>query len=122
MLKLTYTENDFHIEQLNQPITTWVTHRVTLAMGAAMNIYIQPSHASFSISVDYKYINELENLGAANILKLCHCDTNCVEITLKGTWLTSDIESDLGIFVTELEPSIESLFLELEPASQLCHA
>ena len=122
MLKLTYTENDFHLEQLNHTLTTWVTHRVILAMGAAMNIYIQTSHASFSIPVGYKYINDLQNLVAANILELCHCDTNFVEITLKGTWLTSYIESDVGIFVTELEPSIESLFLELEPVSQLCHA
>ncbi|MDJ0675909.1 MAG: hypothetical protein QNJ36_11095 [Calothrix sp. MO_167.B42] len=122
MLKLTYTENDFHLEQLNQPLTTWVTHRVILAMRAATNMHIQPSHASFSIPVNSRYMNNLENLAAENILELCHCDAGLVEITLKGTWLTSNIESDLGIFVTELEPSIESLFRELEPASQFCHA
>ncbi len=122
MLKLTYTENNFNLEQLNQPLTNWVTDRVTLAMRAATNIHIQPSHASFSIPVHCEYINDLENLAAENILELCHCDSELVEITLKGTWLTSDIESDLGLFVIELEPSIESIFQQLQPASQLCHA
>ncbi len=120
MLKLTYTENNFSLEQLNQPLTAWVANRVTLAMRAAINIHIQPSHASFSVPVDSRYMNDLENLAAANILELCHCDAGLVEITLKGTWLTSDMETDTGIFVTELEPFLESFFQQLQSAEKCC--
>ncbi|WP_088241857.1 alr0857 family protein [Calothrix rhizosoleniae] len=121
MLKLTYTENNFNLEYLNQSLTNWVANRVTLAMRTVTNIHIQPSHASFSIPVHSRYMHDLENLAAEDILELCNCDIGLVEITLQGTWLTSDMESDLGLFVTELEPSIESLFQQLEPASQFCH-
>jgi hypothetical protein len=120
MLKLTYTENNFNLEQLQQPLTTWVTDRVNLAMTTATNIYIQPSHASFTIPVDSRYMNDLENLAAENILELYHCDAGLVEITLKGTWLTLDIENDTGIFVTELEPYLESFLPKLQSTEKYC--
>ena len=120
MLKLTYTENSFNLEYLNQPLTTWVTNRVILAMRTGTNICIQPSHASFPIPVDSRYMNDLENLAAENIIELCHCDAGFVEVTIKGTWLKLDIETDTGIFVTELEPSIESLFQQLQSAEKYC--
>ncbi|WP_341526824.1 alr0857 family protein [Nostoc sp. UHCC 0302] len=119
MLKLTYTENSFSLELLNESLEDWVNTRVLLALRSRTNIYIEPSTAAFLLSAD---LSHLANLAQGNIVKLSLCDTDSVEVILQGTWLTSDTESETGIFVTALNESTELLLYQLSQTKQFCHA
>jgi hypothetical protein len=119
MLKLTYTENSFSLELLNESLEDWVNTRVLLAVRSRTNIYIEPSTAAFLLPAD---LSHLADVAQGNIVKLCLCDTDSVEVILQGTWLTSDTESETGIFVTALDESAELLIYQLSQSKQFCHA
>ncbi|WP_427161810.1 alr0857 family protein [Aliinostoc sp. HNIBRCY26] len=109
MLKLTYTENSFHLEHLNESLPDWVSKRVILALCSATKLHLEPTTATFLIVNDSSLISDLEQLSQENILEICPCDASSVEIILKGTWITSNLESATGIFVTKLSQSAELL-------------
>ena len=119
MLKLTYTENNFNLERLDESLEKWVNIRVTLAMRSDTPIYLESSSASFLLAG--KYIPQAFNLEQEDRVELYHCDEDLVEVVLKGLWLTSDPESEVGIFVTNLEESTELLFEQMQKSLQLCH-
>jgi hypothetical protein len=113
MLKLTYTENSFKFEHLNETLEKWLKRRVILALRSANSFHIEPSTASFVISSDTPDIRQLEAEAKQGMLEICRCDAEMIEVILRGTWLTSDIDSDAGIFVTALSKSTEILLQEL---------
>lgn len=119
MLKLTYTENNFNLERLDESLENWINIRVILAVRSDTKIYVEPGKASFLFVG--KDIPGLASLEKENRVELCDCDTDLVEVILKGLWLTSDPESEIGIFVTDFEESIEVLFEQMEQSKQLCH-
>ncbi|MBD2359597.1 hypothetical protein H6G36_00025 [Anabaena minutissima FACHB-250] len=118
MLKLTYTENSFHLEHLNESLSDWVSTRVILALRLAIKIHIEPSTAAFVIATESSLIPDLEQLSQEHPLEICPCDTSSAEVILKGTWLTSDIDSETGIFVTTLSQSTELLLQHLFKTQQ----
>lgn len=119
MLKLTYTENHFSLERLDESLENWVNIRVILAVQSDTKIYLESSGASFLFAG--KSMPGLAKFEKENRVKLCHCDADLVEVVLKGLWLTSDPESEVGIFVTVLEESTEFLFEQMQRSKQLCH-
>ncbi len=119
MLKLTYAENNFNLERLDRSLEDWVNIRVTLAVQSDTKIYVESSSASFLATE--KDIPYLADLGQKNQVELCHCDADLVEIILKGLWLTSKLEGEFGIFVTEIEQSTELLFEQMQQNKLFCH-
>lgn len=122
MLKLTYTENSFSLEHLNESLEDWVNTRVILALRVATNIHIEPSTASFLLPADVCHLTDLEKVAKENFVELYRCDAESVEVVLKGIWLTSDAQSEAGIFVTALSKSAELLLQQLSKREQLCNA
>lgn len=120
MLKLTYTENSFNLEYLNESWENWVNTRVILALHSGTNIRLESSTASFLIPTDFPYLAALEEVDQENRVEICQCDAEFVEVTLKGIWLTSDAESDVGVFVTSLSEYAEFLLHEFSH-QQFCH-
>lgn len=118
MLKLTYTENSFHLEHLNESLPDWVSKRVILALCSATKLHIEPTTATFLIANDSSLIADLKQLSQENILEICPCDASSVEIILKGTWITSNLESATGIFVTNLSQLAELLLQNLFKTQQ----
>ncbi|MBD2213677.1 hypothetical protein H6G27_27990 [Nostoc linckia FACHB-104] len=118
MLKLTYTEDSFSLEHLETSLQTWVNQRVTLSLHSANNIYIESSQAAFLLPCDLSNLEELEKLNQANILEICPCDADAVEVVLKGTWIASNQESEVGIFVTSLDKSAALLLEQLAQTKQ----
>jgi hypothetical protein len=118
MLKLTYTENDFSLEYLNKSLEDWIETRVILALRSATNIHIESSTAAFLLPADLFNLANLEKLvkqnATENIVEICRCDAEYVEVILKGTWLTSNLKSHTGIFVTTLSLSVELLLQQLQ--------
>ncbi|MBW4562380.1 MAG: hypothetical protein KME32_14750 [Mojavia pulchra JT2-VF2] len=122
MLKLTYTENSFSLEYLEENLTDWVNKRVIMAVHSATKLHVEPSTAAFLLPAEFSHLTDLKKLNQENILELCPCDASSIEVILKGTWLTSDTESESGIFVTALSKSAELLLHQLSKAEQLCYA
>ena len=142
MLKLTYTENSFTLERLEESLEAWVNTRVILSLHSATSFHIKSSTAAFLIRDEQiKFFktakspltrsgfrfgssprNELENVSQENLIDICRCDAEYLEVTFKGVWMTSDISCETGVFVTALSLSAELLFHKLSQSGQFCHA
>ncbi len=112
MLKLTYTNDGFSIESLEQSLEVWVSNRVILAVRSGTSLCVEPSTASILIPLDFPWVDQLlENAKAfrGEILEITPCDQHSVEVVLEGTWLGSDVASEEGLFVCRLSDRLESL-------------
>ena len=120
MLKLTYTENGFYMERLAQPIEDWVTARVILALRAGTNLCVESSTASFLLPVDMPQLRHLERQQEGEeAIALTICDAEYVEVSLKGTWMTSDVDGAEGVFVTSLSYAVEFFLIKLWEESEI---
>lgn len=119
MLKLTYTENGFYLERLAQPLEEWVTARVILALRAGTRLHVEPSTASFLLPTDIPQVRHLERQQEGeDAIALSICDAEYIEVSLQGTWMTSDSDGAEGVFVTSLSYSIEFFLIKLWEESQ----
>lgn len=122
MLKLIYTEDSFRLERLATPLEEWVTNRVIFALRAAITFCVDPSAASFLLPVDLPYLSDLEDLIREEDLAgvtIAICDADYVEISINGTWVATDAESEEGILVTALSTRAEFFIFQLWKAAQL---
>jgi hypothetical protein len=119
MLKLTYTENGFYLERLAQPLEEWVTARVILALRAGTSLVVEPSTASFLLPADLPQLRHLErHKEGEDAIALSICDAEYIEVSLQGTWMTSDSDGAEGIFVTSISYNVEFFLLKLWEESQ----
>jgi hypothetical protein len=120
MLKLTYIENGFYLERLAQPLEEWVTARMILALRAGTSLCVEPTTASFLLPGDMPQLRHLERHGEGeDAIGLSICDAEYVEVSLKGTWMTSDSDGETGVFVTSMNYNAEFFLIKLWEASQI---
>ncbi|MFN6570503.1 hypothetical protein A6770_16355 [Nostoc minutum NIES-26] len=108
MLKLTYTEGSFYLECLTQSLEEWVAQRVILALRVGQSLCIEPSTASFLLPVDLPGVDLLKaevKRDDSEIIALCACDVEYLEVTLRGSWLSDGSEDAEGVFVTTMSNS-----------------
>jgi hypothetical protein len=117
MLKLTYTTNGFHLEHLSQSIEEWVNTRVILAIRSGTSLCVEPSTACFLLPQNLANLDTLEEM-AEDVLSVSRCDADSVEISLEGTWLTSDSESEEGLFVCAMGELTEFFLYQLWKTAQ----
>ena len=120
MLKLTYTDDRISLNCFKQSLEDWINTRVLVSIRSTVSIYLESSTASILVPASSS-IAELEKLNGENKIEFCRCDRESVEVVLKGIWLTSVVESETGVFVTELEESNEYLLQSLFNC-EFCHA
>ena len=116
MLKLTYTENGFNLERLAQSLEDWVTARVILSLRAGWHICVEPSTASFLLPSDLPGIDQLEIEAwreDAEIIALCGCDAEYVEVSLRGSWVSAGTDQDEGVFVVAMSDRAEFFLFKL---------
>lgn len=121
MLKLTYTENGFYMERLAQSLEEWVMARVLLSLRAGTSLSVEPSTASFLLPADLPQLADLGTLVRqehAETIALSLCDAEYVEVSLHGTWMTSDLNGEEGVFVTVMSYAIEFFLYKLWFESQ----
>ncbi|HAZ43295.1 MAG TPA: hypothetical protein DCZ55_01980 [Cyanobacteria bacterium UBA11371] len=121
MLKLTYTENGFYLERLAQSLEDWLTARVMLSVRAGWQICIGASTASFLLPADLPGIDRLQaevRREDGEIIDLCIGDAEYVEVSLRGTWVSTSAESDEGVFVVTLSDRVEFFLFKLWQLSQ----
>jgi hypothetical protein len=121
MLKLTYTENGFYLERLAEPLEAWISARVLLCLRAAIAICVEPTTASFLLPADLPELDNLKVLARENeeILAVSPCDAQDIEVSLQGTWLGSDSDSEEGIFVCGMSDRAESFLYQLWQEAQI---
>ena len=115
MLKFTYTENTFNLEQLARSLEELVTGRTIVAMRVGQSVVVEPSTASFLLPAN---LPGLENLEAealrdeSETIALSVADAEYVEVSLRGTWLAANSEAEEGVFVTSLRDRAEFYILK----------
>ncbi|WP_138498143.1 alr0857 family protein [Nostoc sp. PA-18-2419] len=123
MLKLTYTENSFYLEFITQSLEEWVAQRVILALRVGQTLSVEPSTASFLLPVDLPGVEVLKaevKRDDREIIALCVCDSEYVEITLRGSWLSNGSEDAIGVFVTTMSDRVEFFLHKLWQEAQAC--
>ncbi|MBC6419419.1 MAG: hypothetical protein GDA44_11910 [Prochloron sp. SP5CPC1] len=115
MLKLTYTENGFRMEHLTQSLEDWVRTRLILALRSATSLMVETTTASFLLPADLPYLEELEIVEDLENMEvvIAQTESDYVEVSLQGTWVTSDPESAEGIFVTAMRAIGEYFLYQL---------
>ncbi|BAZ09228.1 hypothetical protein NIES4071_10350 [Calothrix sp. NIES-4071] len=123
MLKLTYTENSFNLEYINQSWEAWVNTRVGLALQSGCIINLQNTTASFTIKLStFEFTEFSKAIQHDNRIEICYCDVNIVEVTLKGMWLSSNVNSEEGVFVTALNTFTELYLVAMEQRENSCYS
>ncbi|MBD2517778.1 hypothetical protein H6G93_22920 [Nostoc sp. FACHB-973] len=123
MLKLTYTENSFYLEFITQSLEEWVAQRVILALRVGQTLSVEPSTASFLLPVDLPGVEVLKRevkRDDREIIALCVCDSEYVEVTLRGSWLSDGSEDAVGVFVTTMSDRAEFFLHKLWQEAQAC--
>jgi hypothetical protein len=121
MLKLTYTETSFCLECLAQSLEEWVQARVILAVRVGQCLCVEPSAASFLLPVNLPGVEMLKTLVKredSEIIALCACDPECVEVTLQGCWLSNGSQDAEGVFVTAMSDRTEFFVHQLWQEAQ----
>ena len=120
MLKITYTETGFNLEYLTESLETWVGKRTLVSLRAATSIYVEPYTASLIFNANLPYLKDLKTLTEDNeTMELTACDDEYLEVSLQGTWVSSQENSEEGVFVCEMNQNIEFFFNKLWQESQL---
>lgn len=123
MLKLTYTENSFDLECLALSLEEWVAQRVILALRVGQSLCIEPSTASFLLPVDLPGVEVLRaevKRDDREIIALCNCDAEYMEVTLQGSWLSDNSKDVVGVFVTTMSDRAEFFLHKLWQEAQFC--
>ena len=122
MLKLTYVETGFYLEYLAKSIEAWVQERVVLALRVGESLYIEPSTAAFLLPMDLPGLDTLTveiRRQDPESISLSVCDSEYIEVSIKGTWVSSNADSTEGVFVAAMSHSIEFFLLKLWQDSQV---
>ena len=121
MLKLTYTESSFYMERLAQSPEQLVGRRAMLAMRVGQKIVVEPSSAAFLLPIDLGAMSMLEEAireEGNDTIALCEADEQYAEVSLGGTWITTDVCGESGVFVTVSSDRVEFLLLKLWQEAQ----
>ncbi|MCW5317633.1 hypothetical protein GTQ43_28815 [Nostoc sp. KVJ3] len=123
MLKLTYTESSFDLERVTLSLEEWVAQRVILALRVGQSLCIEPSTASFLLPVDLPGVEVLKTevkRDDREIIALCACDTQYLEVTLQGSWLSDSSKDVVGVFFTTMSDRAEFFLHKLWQEAQAC--
>ena len=121
MLKATYTDTGVFLEKLTESVEVLVTQRVVLNLRLGHRLVVESSYASLLLPADLPGLAELDAIAdklSPEILQLDACDSEWIEVTLRGTWITTETDGADGIFAVELEASTERCLFELWRQSQ----
>ncbi|WP_035985242.1 alr0857 family protein [Leptolyngbya sp. KIOST-1] len=112
MLKLTYSDADLLVEQLDLTVEAMVAQRSIVALRAGQPLVVQPGYGAFALPADLPEVATLKTL-AQGAIDIAPCDTDWLEVTLRGTWLAENATSAEGILVAELGDALEQQLVAL---------
>lgn len=119
MLKITYLEDEIYLEHLEESIEAWKANRILVNLRAGASIFVEESTACLVIPIDTPYLMGLAELEAKKQIEIVPCDTEYLEVVLPGIWVTSNEDSEEGIFACALHRSSESFLYRIWQESQV---
>ncbi len=112
MLKLIYTEDGLHLEQLSMSVDAFVTSRQAIAQAMGDSWYAATSAAAMLLPADTITAVELIALALESQitnLVIEMVDADYVEIAFTdGIWLATSAQAETGVFVVELGDRFEA--------------
>lgn len=121
MLKLTYTESSFDLECVTLSLEEWVAQRVILSLRVGQGLCIEPNTAAFLLPRDLPGVEVLKaevKRDDREIIALCGCDAEYMEVTLRGSWLSDSYKDAVGVFVTTISDRAEFFLHKLWQEAQ----
>ena len=121
MLKLNYNDYGLFLEQVAASMDAIATQRVMLAVHAGETLHIEPGRAAFLLPANTSGVVQLERVLQAHntgAITLSAVDDECVEVSLKGTWIASSAQAESGTLITALTPESEALVYQLWQATR----
>jgi hypothetical protein len=121
MLKITYTETGLHLEQVSQSLEDWVALRVTLSLRTGQRLVLERCTASLllpSALIERCQLTHLSQQEQAGV-EFASIDQEFTEISLRGTWVSTELEATEGLFVATLPYRVEFLLFKLWQESQV---
>ena len=116
MLKLIYTETALHCELLTAELEDWVEQRIVFATRTGEIVFVSSEKASFLLPEPICEATAaklyLDHQGVKTVT-VSRCDLDSIEIGLTGYWLSTDLDSAEGIFVTQLPDRVELYLWQL---------
>jgi hypothetical protein len=116
MLKLIYTETSQQLELLTADLDGWIEQRAGFYNSIGQRIFSSVETVTFllpSLICEPTAISLYLHHEGVQSVTANHCDLDRVEIGLTGYWLSRDLESVEGIFVTQLPDRVESYLAQL---------
>ncbi|MBD2157912.1 alr0857 family protein [Leptolyngbya sp. FACHB-16] len=116
MLKFTFTETGFYLELLPESLESWLPPRLTLMLKAGQSITLERCSASFVLAASTRCRRELAalmRLEDEGAIAVSPCDAETLEVSLRGTWLTSRKDLPEGVFLATLTPPTEAMLYNL---------
>ena len=116
MLKLNYNDYGLFLERVTASLDMVATQRVMLAMYTGETLHMQPGRAAYLAAADAPEVLRLERLLQGNTalsIALTHVDDECVEVSLKGTWIAQSADAEAGTLIAALPPVAEGLIHQL---------
>ncbi|HEY9623919.1 MAG TPA: alr0857 family protein [Crinalium sp.] len=116
MLKFTYTETGLSLEYLTQPWEEWIALRVILSVRAGQPLLVERGSASLLFPMEWVDRRSLEaslQQEPSETVHISVCDADSFEVSLQGTWITSQPDEPEGVFIATLSPDNEGLLFDL---------
>jgi hypothetical protein len=115
MLKVTYTPTGLYLEYLSESLDALLADRVRIHARSGLPLVMQPTSASIPLPAS---LSGLKALARWQEVQVSPCDRGWVEVSLSGTWLTTDADQDNGVFMAELRPGLEQQLYSLWQSAQ----
>ncbi|WP_199294454.1 alr0857 family protein [Anabaena sp. FACHB-1237] len=100
----------------------WVAQRAIFCLRIAQSLHLEPTTASFLLPVDLPGVARLKQEVKRNmdIISLCNCDAEYLEVSLQGSWVSDGSSKDVGVFVTTMNYGTEFFLYKLWQESEVC--
>ena len=121
MLKLNYNDYGLFLEQVEMSVEAFAAGRIMLAMAAGETLHVEPGRAAFLLPAHITGVKQLERVlqnSATDTVDLSIVDRECVEVSLKGSWIASSAQAESGVFIATFSPEAEALVYQLWEATQ----
>ncbi len=119
MLKVTYLERELYLEYLHSTVEDWIALRVILSLRTGQRLVIERMTASVLLPISLLERSALVKLAQReDQLDLVQVDDDYMEVSLVGTWVSSQEQETEGVFVATLSPSVEHLLAQLWQMAQ----
>ncbi len=131
MLKLTYTSTGVTLERSVEPLEVAVRHRMMLGLSTGQPLGMEPTSVSLMINRSIPALKALISAVAstpASTLRLVQkeaapaemqqAEIQQVEMQLQGYWLAQQEPLGEGVFMMNLDPTLEGHLVNIWQASQ----